>query len=74
MVERLIRAGLVSRIRDQQDRRRVLLSLTRNGERMIGETDPATAARLQRALNNMSPAATQCLTEVLRQVAGQFAR
>lgn len=74
MVERLIRAGLVSRIRDQHDKRRILLSLTRNGERMIGETDPATATRLQRALNGMSPAAMQCLTEVLRDIAGRLAR
>jgi DNA-binding MarR family transcriptional regulator len=74
MVERLIRAGLVCRVRDQHDKRRILLSLTRNGERMIGKTDPATATRLQRTLNGMSPAAMQCLTQVLRDVAGRLAR
>jgi DNA-binding MarR family transcriptional regulator len=74
MVDRLISAGLVSRIRDRQDRRRILLSITRNGERMIGTIDPATATRLQRALKSMSPAAIRCLTDVLRDIARRLTR
>lgn len=72
LVDRLIRVDLVSRTRDRKDRRRVMLSITRNGERMIGKTDPETAKRLQHALNDMSPAAIRCLADVLRNIAGRF--
>ncbi|MGH3794547.1 MAG: DUF6390 family protein [Pseudonocardiaceae bacterium] len=73
MVDRLVRAGLVSRTRARQDRRRVLLSVTGDAEKMIGDTAPDTADRLQRALNGMSPAAVRCLTDVLRDIAGRLA-
>jgi DNA-binding MarR family transcriptional regulator len=72
MVDRLIRLDLVSRTRDRQDRRRVLLVLSKNGKRMIGKIDPETAIRLQRALRDLSPAATRCLTDVLRNIAGRL--
>lgn len=72
MVDRLIGAGLVSRTRDRTDRRRILLSITRDAEKMIGDTNPDTAKRLQRALNGMSSAAIRCLTDVLRDIAGRL--
>ncbi|MGH3814124.1 MAG: DUF6390 family protein [Pseudonocardiaceae bacterium] len=71
MVDRLIGAGLVSRTRDRADRRRILLGITGDAEKMIGDTNPDTAERFQRALNGMSSAAIRCLTDVLRDIAGR---
>lgn len=72
MIDRLIRLDLVSRTRDTRDCRRVMLTVTKNGERMIGNVEPQTAIRLQQALKAMSPTATRCLTDVLRNVVGRL--
>jgi DNA-binding MarR family transcriptional regulator len=69
MVDRLARAGLVCRIPDPQDRRRVLLAVTGNAVAMIGKIDPQTARRLQAVLTSMGAAAQRCLTEVLKDTA-----
>ena len=69
MVDRLARAGLVCRIPDPQDRRRVLLAVTGNAVAMIGKIDPQTARRLQAVLTSMGTAAQRCLTEVLKDTA-----
>jgi DNA-binding MarR family transcriptional regulator len=74
MVDRLTRAGLVSRTSDPDDLRRVLLALTGTAAAMIGKIDPSTARQLQVVLNTMGGAAQRCLTEVLRDTARRLAR
>jgi DNA-binding MarR family transcriptional regulator len=69
MVDRLTRAGLVCRIPDPHDRRRVLLAVTGNAVAMMGKIDPQTARRLQAVLTTMGTAAQRCLTEVLKDTA-----
>ncbi|MDQ3824673.1 MAG: MarR family transcriptional regulator [Actinomycetota bacterium] len=69
MVDRLARAGLVCRVPDPQDRRRVLLAVTGNAVAMMGKIDPQTARRLQAVLTGMGTAAQRCLTEVLKDTA-----
>lgn len=69
MVDRLVRAGLVSRAPDPADRRRIHLTITKEAEPMIGDIDLDTARRLHAVLNHMTPAAKRCLTDVLRTTA-----
>jgi DNA-binding MarR family transcriptional regulator len=66
MVDRLIRAGLVARASDPQDRRRVRLTLTDQAKTRIGEIDLNTARRLQAALNDIGPPGRRYLIDVLR--------
>jgi DNA-binding MarR family transcriptional regulator len=68
IVDRLIHAGLVCRSPDQQDRRRVQLSLTAAAEPIIGDTDPDTARRLLTVLSRMSPQSRRQLIEILMDV------
>lgn len=74
MVDRLARAGLVSRAKDPADRRRIQLTITKDAEPMIGDVDLDTARRLHAVLNGMTPAAKRCLTEVLHTTAHGLAR
>jgi DNA-binding MarR family transcriptional regulator len=69
MVDRLARAGLVRRMPDSDDRRRVLLAVTGHAVTMIGKVDVQTARRLQVVLNGMGAAAQRCLTEVIKDTA-----
>ncbi|MGH4006425.1 MAG: MarR family transcriptional regulator, partial [Pseudonocardiaceae bacterium] len=74
MVDRLSRAGLVSRTPDPEDLRRVLLALTGTAATMIGKIDLNTARQLQAVLNTMGSAAQRCLTEVLKDTARRLSR
>lgn len=65
MVDRLTHAGLVRRTPDPHNRRRVELTLTADAHRIIGDTDPDTARRLQAVLTAMSSKARQHLTDIL---------
>ncbi len=65
MVDRLTRAGLVCRTPDPNNRRRVKLTLTADGQQIIGDTDPDTARRLHAVLNGMSPKAHHHLIDIL---------
>jgi DNA-binding MarR family transcriptional regulator len=69
LVDRLARAGLVCRMPDPNDRRRVLLAVTGKAAAMIGKIDAETARRLQGVLSSMGSAAQRCLTEVLKDTA-----
>jgi DNA-binding MarR family transcriptional regulator len=69
MVDRLSRAGLVCRIPDPQDRRRILLAVTDKAATLIGKIDVDTARHLQAVLNSMGTAAQRVLTDVLRDTA-----
>ena len=75
MVDRLTRAGLVSRTPDPEDLRRVLLALTGTAATMIGsKIDLNTARQLHAVLNTMGSAAQRCLTEVLKDTARRLSR
>lgn len=73
MVDRLAQAGLVYRMPDPDDRRRVLLAITGQAVAMIGKIDLQTARRLQVVLNSMGAAARRCLTEVIKDTARRLA-
>ncbi|HEX2289854.1 MAG TPA: MarR family transcriptional regulator, partial [Pseudonocardiaceae bacterium] len=73
MVDRLARAGLVSRTPDPDDRRRILLAVSGRAVAMIGKVDLQTARRLQVVVNGMGTAAQRCLTEVLKDTARRLA-
>jgi MarR family transcriptional regulator, lower aerobic nicotinate degradation pathway regulator len=65
MVDRLIQAGLVCSTPDPQDRRRAQLTVTADAQRIIGDTDPATARRLRMVLTGMNAQARRQLIDVL---------
>jgi DNA-binding MarR family transcriptional regulator len=65
MVDRLTHAGLVCRIPDPNNRRRVKLTLTVDAQQIIGDTDTDTAKRLHAVLNGMSAKAHRHLIDVL---------
>jgi DNA-binding MarR family transcriptional regulator len=66
MVGRLTQAGLVYRARDPHNRRRVTLTLTADARRIIGDTGPDTARRLQTVLNGISTRISKQVIDVLR--------
>jgi DNA-binding MarR family transcriptional regulator len=74
MVDRLSRAGLVSRTKDPKDHRRIHLTVTGKAEPLIGEIDLETARRLQTVLIGMSATARRCLGEALTETARRLAR
>ena len=74
MVDRLVRANLVRRAQDPNDRRRIRLTVTEEAEPMLGEIDLDTARRLQAVLGGMSPTARRYLTDVLRDTANELVR
>jgi DNA-binding MarR family transcriptional regulator len=55
LADRLVRAGLVIRRADASDRRRVLLSLSRTGDRLVSELREGSQALLRRWLSTLSP-------------------
>ena len=65
MVDRLTHAGLVCRTPDPHHRRRIKLTLTADAQRIIGDTNPETAARLQAVLTRMNPTARHHLIDIL---------
>ncbi|HET9254471.1 MAG TPA: MarR family transcriptional regulator [Pseudonocardiaceae bacterium] len=65
MVDRLTHTGLVSRTRDQRNRRRLELTLTADAHQIIGDTDPGTATRLHTILTALSPQARHHLIDIL---------
>lgn len=56
VVDRLERKGLVSRVRSEADRRVLQLSVTSNGERLLGRAPEAAQGQLLHGLARMSPA------------------
>ncbi len=65
MVDRLTQAGLVSRIPDPQDHRRVQLTITATAQPIVGDTDPDTARRLHAVLNGINPQTRRQVIDVL---------
>jgi DNA-binding MarR family transcriptional regulator len=73
MVDRLTRAGLVCRMPDRQNRRRVQLTLTADADPIVGDTDLDTARRLQAVLNGLSPQTRGHLIDILIDTIRRFA-
>jgi DNA-binding MarR family transcriptional regulator len=65
MIDRLVRAGLVARVPDPQDRRRVQLSITAVAEPIVADTDANTARRLMAVLHAVSTQTRRRLIDIL---------
>lgn len=65
LVERLERRGLVSRRRDDEDRRVVEVHLEPAGERLLGETKVFKGSDLHHAVEAMSPEERRKMTSAL---------
>lgn len=65
MIDRLVQAGLVVRIPDPQDRRRVQLSVTAAAEPIVAGTDANTARRLMAVLHAMTTQTRRPLIDIL---------
>lgn len=68
IVERLVRAGLVSREREQEDRRRVSLSLTATGRTRHGSLPRPLQERFLERLERLPDADQERLLEALREI------
>jgi len=55
LADRLVRSGYVERRADPDDRRRVLLSLTRAGDRLVGDLREGSTSQLRRWMAALSP-------------------
>jgi DNA-binding MarR family transcriptional regulator len=55
LADRLVRAGYAERREDPADRRRVLLSLTRTGNRLVSELREGSHSQLRRWMSALSP-------------------
>ena len=53
LVDRGVRAGLVERVRDVADRRKVLVKLTRRGQRLLQQISADNTAELQAAARSL---------------------
>lgn len=65
MIDRLVRVGLVARMPDPQDRRRVRLIVTAAAEPIVAGTDAETARRLKAVLHAMSTQTRRPLIDIL---------
>ncbi|HZS19370.1 MAG TPA: MarR family transcriptional regulator [Pseudonocardiaceae bacterium] len=65
MIDRLVRTGLVARIPDPQDRRRVQLIITDAAQPIVTGTDADTARRLKALLHAMSTQTRRPLMDIL---------
>jgi DNA-binding MarR family transcriptional regulator len=69
LADRLVRAGYVERRGDPADRRRVLLSLTRPGLRLVTELREGSHTLLRRWMSSLSPEDLSALTRGWRALA-----
>jgi DNA-binding MarR family transcriptional regulator len=69
LADRLVRAGYVERREDPADRRRVLLSLTRVGLRLVTDLREGSHSVLRRWMSSLSPEDLAALTQGWRALA-----
>ena len=69
LADRLVRAGYVERREDPADRRRVLLSLTRVGVRLVTDLREGSQLLLRRWMSSLSPEDLSALTRGWRALA-----
>ena len=68
LLERMEEAGLITRVRDTEDRRHVIARITDAGLRLLDEATPALEAMEQRFFGHLVPEALQSLIETLDSV------
>ncbi len=68
IVDRLERAGFVSRIRSLRDRRQVLLTLTESGNRLLEAAPPLLQDRFVQEMRNLPPDEQWRIVQVLDRV------
>lgn len=68
-IDRLVEAGWVERVRSTQDRRAMLIHLTRAGRELVARAEKIAATMEQSALRLLSPAERALLIELLLKVA-----
>ena len=61
ITERLVRGGLITRVTDPIERRRVILTLTPEGERLVEQARVATRQKLAAFLENLPPQQLQAI-------------
>jgi DNA-binding MarR family transcriptional regulator len=69
LADRLVRAGYVERRDDPTDRRRVLLSLTRVGDRLVTDLREGSQSLMRRWMASLSPEDLEALTRGWRALA-----
>jgi len=74
LADRLVRAGYVERRDDPADRRRVLLSLTRTGLRLVTDLREGSHSVLRRWMSSLSPEDLAALTRGWRALAAVASR
>jgi len=74
LADRLVRAGYVERREDSADRRRVLLSLTRAGLRLVTDLREGSHSVLRRWMSSLSPEDLAALTRGWRALADVASR
>jgi DNA-binding MarR family transcriptional regulator len=74
MVDRLARAGLVHRLPDPHDRRRVHLTITSAAQPIVGDTDEDTAQRLSAVVHALSAQTRRPLIDLLVDTVRRLAR
>jgi DNA-binding MarR family transcriptional regulator len=74
LADRLVRAAYVERRDDPADRRRVLLSLTRAGERLVTDLREGSQTQMRRWMSSLSPEDLAALTRGWRALAEVAAR
>ncbi len=72
MLESLVAAGLVTRVRSEQDRRVVLTSLTEHGRELVDERHAQFAPRLEAALAEFSDEELRTSAAVLHKLGAMF--
>jgi len=65
LVDRMVKAGLIRRIRDRKDRRAVLVSVTSKGENAVEPATPAGWELIQKILSPLSDKDKQALASML---------
>src|SRR4029077_5549409 len=65
VVRRLVDRGLVTRVASPADRRRVLIALTTEGERMLRGAPPTVQSDLMNGMSRMQPEQRAVLAELL---------
>jgi MarR family transcriptional regulator, organic hydroperoxide resistance regulator len=74
LADRLVRSGYVERRDDPADRRRVLLSLTRTGLRLVTDLRDGSHSLLRRWMSSLSPEDLAALTRGWRALADVASR
>lgn len=67
LLDRMEKAGLISRSREQEDRRLVTTRLTRKGRQLVDELDPIVARQHKSRLGHMSDKQLAMLNSLLTQ-------